>query len=113
MVETTRTGLPRNTAAALSVVLAPTLVGTLVFLFLEKDPYIRFYSVQVLLTGVILFVLQWFLMLTVFLSSLAGLLTILGFVLWLTMVYKAWLGDEWEVPVLGALSKKVLKRFSK
>ena len=54
-----------------------------------------------------------FLMLTVFLSSLAGLLTILGFVLWLTMVYKAWLGDEWEVPVLGALSKKVLKRFSK
>ncbi len=113
MAETTRTGLPRNTAAALSVVLAPTIVGTLVFLFLEKDPFIRFYSIQVLLTGVILFVLQWFLVLSVFLSSLAGLLTILGFVLWLVMVYKAWLGDEWEVPVLGSLAKKLLNKFPK
>lgn len=105
------TGLPRNTAAALAVVLAPTVVGTLVLLFLEKDPFVRFYAVQVLLTGFVIVVLQWFLVFSVILSSLAGLLTILGFVLWLIMVYRAWQGDEWEVPVLGNLTKQLMKRL--
>jgi len=66
---------------------------------------------QVLVTGVVLFVLQWFFMISVVLSSLAGLLTILGFALWLVMVYKAWLGDMWEVPVLGGLTRLVLKKL--
>lgn len=105
------TGLPRNTAAALSVVLAPTVVGSLVFIFLEKDPYVRFYSVQALVTGVALVVLQWAFAISIILLPLAGLLTILGFAVWLLMIYKAWQGVEWELPVLGNITKKILGKI--
>lgn len=105
------TGLPRNTAAALAVVLAPTVVGTVVLMLLEKDTFVRFYSVQILLTGFIIVVLQWFLVVSGFLSTLAGLLTIVGFIVWLMMVYKAWQGDEWELPVLGNVAKVLMKKL--
>ncbi|OGM18906.1 hypothetical protein A2686_03865 [Candidatus Woesebacteria bacterium RIFCSPHIGHO2_01_FULL_38_10] len=105
------TGLPKTTAAALSVILAPTVVGTLVFLFLEKDPFVRFYSLQVLVTGLILIIIQWALSITLVLLPLAGLVTILGFVLWLAMIYKAWQGDEWEVPVLGDIARRIMKKI--
>ena len=99
------TGLPKNTAAALSVVLAPTVLGTLVFLILEKDPFVRFYSVQVLVTGLVLAVSM------VILFPLAGLIWIVMFVVWLLMIYKAWQGVRWEVPVLGNVTNKLLKKF--
>jgi uncharacterized membrane protein len=111
MAKKSGTGLPKNTAAALSVVLAPTVIGTLVFLFLEKDSYVRFYSVQVLVTGVVLVVLQWAFAISVILLPLAGLLTVVGFVVWLLMIYKAWQGTEWELPVLGNISRKLLKKI--
>ncbi len=111
MTEKSKTGLPRNTAAALSIVLAPTIVGTLAFLFLEKDPYVRFYSVQVLVAGAVLMVLQWAFAITVFLFRLTGLVTILAFAVWLIMIYKAWQGDEWEVPVLGSVARKLVKKI--
>ena len=99
------TGLPKNTAAALSVVLAPTVLGTLAFLFLEKDPYVRFYSVQVLVTGVVLAILM------IVLFPLAGLIWIVMFIVWLLMIYKAWQGVEWEVPVLGNVARKLIKKI--
>ena len=105
------TGLPRNTAAALAVVLAPTVVGTVVLMLLEKDSFVRFYSVQILLTGFIIVILQWFLVASGFLSTLAGLLTIIGFIVWLMMVYKAWQGDEWELPVLGNVTKVLMSKL--
>jgi len=110
MAERTRTGLPRNTAAALAVVLAPTLIGPLVFLFLEKDEFIRFYAMQVLVTGVVLFVLQWVFGLTLVLLPLVPLLSVLGFALWLLLIYKAWQGQEWEVPVVGKYARKFMKK---
>lgn len=105
------TGLSRNTAAALAVVLAPTVVGTVVLMLLEKDSFVRFYAVQILLTGIIIVVLQWFLVASGVLSSLAGLLTIFGFIIWLMMVYRAWQGDEWELPVLGNVAKVLITKL--
>lgn len=111
MAKKSGTGLPKNTAAALSVVLAPTVVGTLVFLFLEKDSYVRFYSIQALVMGLVLVVLQWAFTITIIFIPLAGLLTVLGFILWLMMIYKAWQGIEWELPVVGKISRRLLKKI--
>ena len=104
-------GLSRNTAAALAVVLAPTVIGTLVILFLYNDPYVRFHSVQVLIAGVVIAVVQWFLLLTVILAPVGGLLTIAAFVLWLVLAYKAWQGIEWELPIVGELARKLTKKI--
>jgi len=75
------TGLPKNTAAALSYVLGP--ITGVVFYVLEKDPYVRFHAMQSIVVFVALFVLQWVFGLTLILLPLVPLLSILGFVLWL------------------------------
>jgi uncharacterized membrane protein len=102
------TGLPKNTAAALSYVLGP--VTGVVFLLLEKDLYVKFHAMQSIVVFASLFVLQWVLVLTVILAPLSGLLIIIGFVLWLILIYKAWKGEEWEVPFLGKYARKFVKK---
>lgn len=102
------TGLGKNTAGALSYVLGP--VTGVIFLVLEKDPYVRFHAMQSIVVFVVLFVLQWVLGLTLVLLPLVPLISILGFVLWLLLIYKAWQGQEWEVPVLGKYARKLVKK---
>ena len=103
-----QTGLGKTTAAALSYVLGP--ITGVIFLILEKDPYVRFHAMQSIVVFVALFVLQWVFGLTLILLPLVPLLSILGFVLWLLLIYKAWQGNEWEVPVLGKYARKFSKK---
>lgn len=111
MAEKTKTGLPRNTAAALSYVLGP--ITGVIFYVLEKDPFVRFHAMQsiVVLGGLI--VLQWIFGITIVLLPIVPLLSILGFILWLVLIYKAWQGDEWEVPVVGEYARKFIKKLDK
>jgi uncharacterized membrane protein len=102
------TGLPKNTAAALSYVLGP--VTGVVFLLLEKDPYVKFHAMQSIIVFASLFVLQWILVITIILAPLSGLLIIIGFILWLMLIYKAWKGEEWEVPLCGKYARKFVKK---
>ncbi len=109
--EKSGTGLPRNTAAALSYVLGP--ITGIVFYILERDEYVRFHALQSTVIFTVLFMLQWFLGMAIILIPLIPLISILSFVLWLLLIYKAWQGEEWEVPVLGVLAKKVGKKINK
>lgn len=102
------TGLNKNTAAALSYVLGP--ITGVIFLVLEKDPYVRFHAMQSIVTFVGLFILDWVLIFTVILAVLVPLVGILGFVLWLLLIYKAWKGEEWEVPVFGKISRQLVSK---
>ena len=102
------TGLKKETAGALSYVLGP--VTGVVFLILEKDPYVRFHAMQSIVVFVGLFALQWILGLTLVLIFLVPLVGIVGFILWLLLIYKAWQGEEWEVPVLGKVARNLVKR---
>jgi len=108
MAEGKGTGLPKNTAAALSYVLGP--VTGVIFYLLEKDSFVRFHAMQSIVVFVVLFVLQWVFGLTIVLLPMVPLISILGFVLWLLLIYKAWQGEEWEVPVLGKYARKFLKK---
>ena len=102
--ESKGTGLPKNTAAALSYVLGP--ITGVIFYVLERDSYVRFHAMQSIVVFVALFVLQWVMGITLILLPLIPLISILGFVLWLLLIYKAWQGQEWEVPVLGKYARK-------
>ena len=108
MAEGKGTGLPKNTAAALSYVLGP--VTGVIFYLLDKNPFVRFHAMQSIVVFVVLFVLQWVFGLTIVLLPMVPLISILGFVLWLLLIYKAWQGEEWEVPVLGKYARKFLKK---
>ena len=102
------TGLKKETAGALSYVLGP--VTGVVFLVLEKDPFVRFHAMQSIVVFVGLFALQWILGLTLVLIFLVPIIGIVGFILWLLLIYKAWQGEEWEVPVLGRVARNLVKR---
>ena len=102
------TGLSKNTAGALAYVLGP--ITGVIFLVLEKDPFVRFHAMQsiVVLGGLTL--VGWILPFTIILLPLVSLVWILWFILWLLLIYKAWQGQEWEVPVLGKYARKMVKK---
>jgi len=101
-------GLKKETAGALAYVLGP--ITGVIFLIIDKTPFVRFHAMQSIVVFISLMVLQWVLILTIILAPLGGLLTIVGFVLWLLLIYKAWQGEEWEVPFLGKYARKFLKK---
>src|SRR3989304_7753719 len=101
-------GLPKNTAGALSYVLGP--LSGVVFLILEKDPFVKFHAMQSIVVFGVIFILQWAFAITIFLAPLSGLLAILAFVAWLMLIYKAWRGEEWEVPLLGKYARIFVKK---
>lgn len=102
------TGLGKNTAAALSYVLGP--ITGVIFLVLEKDSYVRFHAMQSIVFSVAAFVLNMILGFTIILSLILPILWIAEFVLWLVLIYKAWQGEEYELPVLGKFAKQILAR---
>ena len=102
------TGLKKETAGALAYVLGP--ITGVIFLVLEKDPFVRFHAVQSIVVFIGLFVLQWVLGLTLILLPLVPLIGIISFVLWLILIYKAWQGQEWEVPFFGKFARNLVNK---
>lgn len=112
------TGLQPNVAGALSYFLG-ALTGIL-FLVIDKDrPFVRFHAMQsILLTvafvglSIVLFILGvalgtlpligWLISVLLSLAVWIG-----GFVLWLYLMYRAYQGDEWQVPVLGPHARRL------
>lgn len=95
------TGLPRNTAAALSYVLG-WLTG-IIFLLVEKDPFVRFHAMQSIVTFGILTIIP---LVPVVGWVLSPLIIVAGFVLWLVLIFKAYQGEEFKLPVIGEFAKK-------
>ena len=103
------TGLKKTTSGALAYVLGP--VTGIIFLVIEKDPFVRFHAMQSTVVFVALFVLQWIFGITIILFPLSALIGIISFALWLILIYKAWQGEQWEVPILGKVAKDLLKKI--
>ena len=102
----TKIGLPKNTTAALSYVLG-WLTG-IVILLLEKDPFIRFHAMQSVITFGTLTILA---MIPFVGLVLSPLIMILSFVLWLVLIFKAYQGEEFKLPVIGDFAKKQLEKI--
>ena len=101
-------GLKKTTSGALAYVLGP--ITGIFFLVTSKDPFVRFHAMQSTVVFIVLVVLQWVLGITIILFPLSALVGIVTFALWLVLIYKAWQGEEWEVPMLGKVAKNLLKK---
>ncbi len=97
------TGLKKTTSGALAYVLGP--ITGVIFLVIDKDPFVKFHAMQSIVVFVGLFVLQWILGFTIILLPLVPIVGILSFILWLVLIYKAWQGQEWEVPFFGKIAR--------
>jgi len=105
MAEKTGLGLPKNTAAALSYV--GLWITGIIMLLIEKDPFVRFHAMQSIIVFGLLTVI-WVFPLFWLLTPLIGLV---GFILWLLLIYKAYQGEEFKLPVVGDFAKKQLGRI--
>jgi len=100
--EKTASGLDANVAAALSYLVG--FVSGAIFLVVEKDNrFVRFHALQstVFFLGVVI------------VDVLLGVIPLLGFlmfvfivipvsaVVWLLMIYKAYQGEEFKLPLIG------------
>lgn len=105
-------GLPENIAGALSYFLGP-ITGVVFFLIDRQRAFVRFHAVQsialtiawvVIAVGLMIVstVLGFIPVLGFLVSILLSLgLSVVGFALWLWLMYQAYQGNTWEVPGLG------------
>ncbi|AIQ39077.1 hypothetical protein MKZ24_01945 [Paenibacillus sp. FSL R7-0297] len=105
------TGLPDNIAAALCYFFP--FIGAIVFLALEKrSRFVLFHSLQSLIAFGALMVAHVLSGFIPFLGPVAAaLLSLLGFAVWLLMIYHA-LGGRWyRLPWAGAIAESQLRQL--
>jgi uncharacterized membrane protein len=103
-------GMQQNIAGLLCYVLG--WLSGLVFLFIDKRPYVRFHAMQsILLFGgihVLHLVLTWVLFpalrLWSLLFAISGLISLASLVLWVLLMVKAYQNEWYKVPVLGDIA---------
>ena len=103
-------GMQQNIAALLCYVLG--WLSGLVFLFIDKRPFVRFHAIQsILLFGgihVLHLVLTWVLFpalrLWSLLFAISGLISLASLVLWVLLMVKAYQNEWYKVPVLGDIA---------
>jgi uncharacterized membrane protein len=117
--EPSSTGLDANVAAALAYLFPP--VGGVVFFVLEKENrFVRFHAAQAIVVGIAMFAV-WIAFFA--LSAILRVIPILGplfsgllwaaialggFALWLLLTFRAYLGQEWEVPIAGDYARRLI-----
>lgn len=110
-------GLEPNVAGALSYLLG-ALTGVL-FLIIDKDrAFVRFHAMQSIVFSVA-WIAVWIILVVV--SVVLGAIPVLGwildlfltlavavigFVLWVYLMYRAFQGHEWEIPFIGQQARK-------
>jgi uncharacterized membrane protein len=118
-VASSSSGLAPNVAGALAYVLG--IITGVIFLVIEKENrFVRFHAAQSIavsllfvvvsiglsvVSGVLVFVpiLGW---IVAFLLSVG--LSLFAFVLWVMLMWRAYQGREWEVPIAGGIARKLM-----
>lgn len=112
----TASGLEENIAGALAYLLG--FVTGIFFLLTEKESrFVRFHAMQsTILSGgllVISLILGIIPVINVVWLVLSPFVGIAGFVLWIWLMYQAYQGKEFELPLVGNVSKQQLSELSK
>ena len=105
----TATGLSQNLAGALCY-LAGWITG-IIFLVLEKDNrFVRFHAVQSIAVSVVImiayFVILFIPVIGVFLAYILDAGT---FILWIIMMFKAYQGEQYKLPLVGNFAEQQVK----
>jgi uncharacterized membrane protein len=103
--EKTSTGLDANLAAALSYLVG--FVTGIIFLLVEKDnKFVRFHAMQSTLAFIGIVAIDILLQIVPILGALVVVFVVIpaSAVLWLLLMYKAYQGDEFKLPLVGQMA---------
>lgn len=107
-----KTASNENLMAALSY-LGFFITGIIFLLLEKKSDYVRFHAMQstILFGGI--FVINMVLSFIIIIGWIAGyILSLIGFILWIVLMWKAFNGERYKVPVVGDLAEKQLSKIS-
>jgi uncharacterized membrane protein len=105
------TGMDENVAALVTYVFG--LVTGIIFLVIEKESkFVRFHAFQSILISAVYIILN---MVLGFLPIIGWLLTLLlapiFFILWLFLLYQAYQGNLFKLPVIGDFAEEQANKF--
>jgi uncharacterized membrane protein len=103
--EKTSTGFDANVAAALAYLVG--FVTGIIFLLVEKEnKFVRFHAMQSTLLFIGIILVDVVLNLIPFLGFLVVIVIVipLSAVLWLLLMYKAYQGEEYKLPLVGQMA---------
>ena len=102
----TSMNLDENVAGALCYVLI--WVTGIIFYIIEKDnKFVKFHAMQSILVFLPLLIITWILMFIPFVGwMISWLINILMFILWLVLMFKAYKGEKFKLPVVGDIAEK-------
>ena len=103
--EKTSTGLDANLAAALSYLVG--FVTGIIFLLVEKEnKFVRFHAMQSTLLFIGIVLVNIVLNMIPFLGFVIGVMVVipLSAVLWLLLMFKAFQGEEFKLPLVGQMA---------
>ena len=102
----TSSGLTENVAGLLCYVLG-WVTGVIFLLIESENKFVRYHAMQSIvvfgalnLVGIIFFWIPW---IGLIIGWLVG---VLGFILWIVLMYKAYQGQKYKIPVAGDLAEK-------
>ena len=118
----TSTGMQANVAGLLCYVLG--WITGLIFFFIEKEnKFVRFHALQSIIVFGGLFILNLAIgmftgilaaigagFLSPLLSLINGLLALVGFILWILLMIKAFQGEKFKLPVIGDIAEKNVEK---
>ena len=104
--EKSSTGLDVNIAGLLTYLLG--FITGIIFLVIEKDSqFVRFHAMQSTIVSLGLFVLNIALGMIPFLGWIVGLLLApVAFLLWIFLMFKAFQGERFKLPVVGDIAEQ-------
>lgn len=107
--EKTSLGLQENIEALLCYLL--TWITGLIFLLIEKKSrFVKFHAMQSLITFLALTVISLLLgWIPVFGLIISGLIGLFSLVLWIVLMFKAYQGENYKLPVVGEIAEKYSK----
>jgi uncharacterized membrane protein len=105
------TGMDENVAALLTYVFG--LVTGIIFLVIEKESkFVRFHAFQSILISAAFIILN---MILGFIPIIGWLISLLlspvGFILWLILLYQAFQGKWFKLPVIGDFAEEQANKF--
>jgi uncharacterized membrane protein len=114
----TSTGIQANVAGLLSYVLG-WLTGLIFFLIEKENKFVRFHAMQSMIVFGALFVFQIAIgilsgifaaigvgFLIPLFTVTTGLVALLGFILWILLMIKAYQGEMFKLPIAGDIAEK-------
>jgi len=96
---------------AVAYLLGP-ITGIILLVVEKKNSFVRFHAMQSTIVFGALFVINLGLGFIPLLGWLAGLvLSMAAFILWIVLMWKAFSGEEYELPYVGKIAREQLKKL--